>query len=98
MLGKKLALCVRCVQVGVGGGPDTLAATTRSQEEGGRSQRHKSHQQRVLDQVLALFVSDKFREKEFHVCHLKMRLRCESWSHKYPIVRLWELILCRVVF
>src|SRR5262249_18277175 len=69
-----LALGVRRSQLGVGCCPDALDAAAGAQEKGGRSQRYESHQQRILDQVLALLVFDKVCEEEFHVSHLKMSL------------------------
>ena len=46
-------------QLRVGGAPNTLDAAARADKKGGRCQRYKGHQKRVLDQVLALLVCDE---------------------------------------
>src|ERR1051326_1750309 len=87
----RLARRVRGSQLGVGRGPDALDAAAGAQKEGSGGQRYESHQQCVFNQVLALFVSEKVY-KQSQVCHLRMSLRSKSGSHKYLMVRLWELI------
>jgi hypothetical protein len=57
---------VRGGQLAVAGGPDAGDAAAGAEEQCGRSQGYKGHQERVLDEILALFVFKKVREKEFH--------------------------------
>jgi hypothetical protein len=57
---------VGCGQLGIGGGPDTGDTTARTEEEGCRSECYECHKQRILDQVLTLFVFEEVREKGFH--------------------------------
>lgn len=65
-----LAGCgVGCGELGVGGGPDPFDAAAGTNEESRRGEGHKGHQQRVLDEILALFVCCKVTD-EVRQCRL----------------------------
>src|SRR3954447_25617449 len=53
-------------QLGVGDGPDTFDAVASADEQRRGSQRHEGQKQRILDQVLALLVSQKVVDERFH--------------------------------
>src|ERR1035441_9187249 len=50
-------------QLFVADGPNRVDAAAGAQEESGRSQRHKCHEQGVFDQVLPLFVLPEITQK-----------------------------------
>jgi hypothetical protein len=50
-------------ELGVGRGPDARDAFAGADEERGRSECDKSHEQRVLDEILSLFVVPKVSQK-----------------------------------
>jgi hypothetical protein len=54
-------------QPAVGGTPDASDTASSANEQRCRCQTHKRKQQRVLDQVLALFVLDEVVKKRIHV-------------------------------
>src|SRR5689334_19570640 len=54
---------VRRAQLAIGRRPDTLDTAARANEKCRGSQRHKSHEQRVFDQVLSGFVDEKASEE-----------------------------------
>src|SRR5712691_2491877 len=58
---------IRSRQPAVGGTPDAADTASSANEQRCRCQTHKSKQQRVLDQVLALFVLDEVVKKRIHV-------------------------------
>ena len=57
-------------ELGVRRRPDPLDAAAGAQKQGRRSQRHERHQQRVLDEVLALLVIPEIAQKR----HVRMLL------------------------
>src|ERR1043166_6837393 len=71
-------------QLGVGSRPDALDAAAGADKKGGGSESNESHQQRILDQVLALLVIEKVCEKDLHVCHLKMSLCARVLEPQVP--------------
>src|SRR5580704_17729006 len=54
-------------QPAVGSTPDASDTASSAHEQRCRCQTHKRKQQRILDQVLALFVLDEVVEKRIHV-------------------------------
>ena len=58
--------CVGRRQLAIARGPDALDTAAETKEEGGRSQRHEGHQERVFDKILALFIAVKAAEERNH--------------------------------
>src|SRR3954447_4841127 len=63
-----LAGGVRCCELGVCGGPDSFDAAAGTNEESRRGEGHKGHQQRVLDEILALFVCCEVTDEVLQFC------------------------------
>src|SRR5581483_368990 len=58
---------VRVGQNAVGGGPNSQQGLARTDKESCRGQTHKREQQRILDQVLALLITNETNDELLHV-------------------------------
>ena len=70
--------CIRSGELIIGGRPDPLDALTGADKQGRRSEGHKCHEERILDQVLTIvIVNELLKERHGPILVSRLELRKE---------------------